>query len=190
MSSAEEFVFFWKAEEDTVGVELHPNGVGVFSQWYMGSDGVFFVENVKYCCTEQYMMAEKAALFGDNATRDAILKSTSPKEMKALGRRVKPFDDKVWNENSLDIVVRGNVAKFGQNGALRKVLLSTGEKTIVEASPLDTIWGIGLGAPTEKNTRALNRSQWRGKNLLGIALERTRNELRSQESSDPTKTRS
>lgn len=146
---------------------------GAFSQWYMsdfcGDDGQM------YCCAEQWMMAEKARLFGDDAVRAAILHSRNPKTMKALGRTVKGFDVAVWNAHCQDIVFRGNVTKFRANALLGKLLEETGTAHIAEASPKDAIWGIGMAA---SHSNARNPAKWRGKNLLGIALMRVRKALR------------
>lgn len=154
-----DFVLFWKPP-------------GVFSQW---TASPFTVDGVDYTCAEQFMMAEKARLFGDDAVLGKILKSKSPKTHKALGRKVAGFDGAVWERERLEIVVRGNEAKFGQNPEMRDALLATGEKTLVEASPYDRIWGIGLRAD---DARAFDRSTWRGLNLLGQALEQVRASLR------------
>lgn len=145
----------------------------VFGQW---TDSVFVVDGVRYGCAEQFMMAEKARLFGDEAIRAQIIASTSPREHKALGRRVTGFDHDVWERSCLEIVVRGNLAKFGQNPAMRAALLATGDKLLVEASPLDRIWGVGLRAD---DPRIHDRATWDGKNLLGEALMRVRAELRA-----------
>lgn len=100
-----------------------------------------------------------------------------PKEHKALGRKVSNFDVEQWKRNSQDIVRRGNMAKFSQNSALREQLLATAGTTLVEASPFDTVWGIGLSA---KSWKAKNRKNWRGKNLLGEILTAVREDLMSQ----------
>jgi ribA/ribD-fused uncharacterized protein len=153
------FVFFWN---------------GWPSQWHPAT---FDVDGVTYSCAEQYMMAEKARLFGDTATLELILRADHPREHKALGRQVTGFDEARWNGVCREIVYRGNMAKFGQNADLRELLLATGDKTLVEASPKDRIWGIGLAAD---DPRATNRSAWRGKNWLGEALMRVRADLRAK----------
>ena len=112
------------------------------SQWYPCQ---FEVDGVTYTSAEQYMMAEKAKLFGDEEIRTEILSTSDPRTCKALGRKVKNFDKAVWNEKKEDIVRDGNFEKFMQNDALRNFLLSTGDKVLVEASPTDRVWGIGLG---------------------------------------------
>jgi ribA/ribD-fused uncharacterized protein len=122
-------------------------------------------------------MAEKARLFGDEAIRAKILASASPRDHKALGRKVSGFVAETWDRSCLDIVVRGNMAKFSQNPAMKAALLATGDKLLVEASPLDTIWGVGLRAD---DPRVHDRATWRGKNLLGEALMRVRAELRGE----------
>jgi ribA/ribD-fused uncharacterized protein len=160
--------FFW-------GHTPRPDGLlsdAVFSQFWRCR---FEVDGQIYSSAEQFMMAEKARTFGDGETRRAILSTHEPPECKALGRKVRPFDPKVWDETRIDVVVRGNVAKFGQEPALRAYLLGTGDDILVEASPRDTIWGIGLGRDSE---RAQDPRTWRGRNLLGFALVRVRSILR------------
>jgi len=142
------------------------------SQWHPSP---FELGGIRYSCCEQYMMAEKARLFGDQETLSKILAALTPKEQKAHGRRVKPFDEARWNSVCREIVYQGNLAKFTQNEDLKALLLATLDKTIAEASPTDNIWGIGLGA---EDRRATDPSQWRGKNWLGEALMRVRRDLR------------
>lgn len=145
---------------------------GLFGQW---TDSPFTVDGIDYVCAEQFMMAEKARLFGDEATRAKILASRSPREHKALGRQVAGFVAATWEAACLEIVVRGNRAKFGQNPDMRAALLATGDRLLVEASPLDRIWGVGLRAD---DPRIHDPAQWQGRNLLGEALMRVRAELR------------
>ena len=120
------------------------------------------------------MMLGKARLFGDAETGEKIMAADHPRQHKALGRRVTPFDDKVWRRERETIVLTGNRAKFTQNEELRALLLATAGTTLVEASPYDRIWGIGLGA---KDPRAQDPAQWRGQNLLGKILTQLREEL-------------
>lgn len=141
------------------------------SQWYPCQ---FEVDSVKYTSAEQYMMAEKARLFGDEKIRAEILRTSDPRKCKALGRKVKNFDKAVWDKKKEDIVRNGNFEKFMQNDALRNFLLSTGDKVLVEASPTDRVWGIGLG---KNNPDALDPKKWRGQNLLGFILMAVRNEI-------------
>lgn len=141
------------------------------SQWYPCQ---FEVDSMKYTSAEQYMMAEKARLFGDEKIRAEILRTSDPRKCKALGRKVKNFDKAVWDKKKEDIVRNGNFEKFMQNDALRNFLLSTGDKVLVEASPTDRVWGIGLG---KNNPDALDPKKWRGQNLLGFILMAVRNEM-------------
>lgn len=161
-----DFVFFWghHAKLDTITKAC-------FSQWFPAE---FEVEGTTYYCAEQYMMAEKARVFGDEEIRQQILSSSDPKEMKALGRLVKNFDVEKWNDVAGDIVVMGNFHKFKQNPRLLDFLLSTGEKVIVEASPYDTIWGIGM---KESDLGITDPSNWKGTNLLGFALMEVRDRI-------------
>jgi ribA/ribD-fused uncharacterized protein len=146
-----------------------------FSQWYL--DAPFTVDGVMYSCMEQFMMAEKARLFGDAKAGAAILASPLPKTMKQLGRKVRGFDETVWEQQRLDIVIRGNRAKFAQHPKLAAVLRDTGDALLAEASPYDCIWGIGLAA-THAHTSCPDR--WPGQNLLGQALMTVRGELAGQ----------
>lgn len=121
------------------------------------------------------MMAEKARLFGDLEILAQIMESKEPKVAKSLGRKVRRFDAQVWSANARRIVTEGNMAKFSQNLHLREFLLSTGESVLVEASPYDQVWGIGMGA-TDRGAR--DPGQWKGQNLLGFALMDARSQLR------------
>lgn len=147
-------------------------GKPCLSQWWPAS---FTVDGNTYLTAEHFMMAEKARLFGDEEMRAHILKASNPGAAKKLGRAVQGFDNARWVAARFDIVVRGNVAKFSQNPELREFLLGTGDRVLVEASPRDNIWGIGLGAA---DLRAENPEQWWGLNLLGFALMEARQRLR------------
>lgn len=147
---------------------------GIYGQW---TTSPFTEGGDHYICAEQFMMAEKARLFGDRETRAKILATADPREHKALGRQVRGFVSDIWDRECLAIVVRGNLAKFTQNPGMLAALLATGDKQLVEASPLDKIWGVGLRAD---DPRIHDSSQWRGKNLLGEALMQVRAQLRAQ----------
>lgn len=161
------YLFFW-------GHQPNPNGElskSCFSQWYEAS---FELGGVKYPTAEHYMMAEKARLFKDDNILAQILAAGHPGEAKKLGRLVKGFKLEVWLEHRFEIVVKGNVAKFEQSNKLREFLINIGNRILVEASPRDRIWGIGLG---KDNPDAENPYKWRGENLLGFALMEVRNIL-------------
>ncbi len=121
------------------------------------------------------MMAKKASLFGDNVTLERIVTAVKPAEAKVLGREVMNFNADLWNASSYDIVVEGNRHKFSQHQRLREFLIGTGDKVIVEASPTDKIWGIGLAQDSKE---AANPLQWKGTNLLGFALMEVREILK------------
>ena len=146
-------------------------GAGSLSQWWPSP---FTVDGVEYVTAEHWMMAGKARLFGDEASVPSILAAATPAEAKNLGRLVRGFDDESWRAARFELVVAGNVAKFGQDPALRGYLLGTANRVLVEASPRDQVWGIGLGAA---NDRATDPSRWRGLNLLGFALMEARARL-------------
>ncbi len=158
-----EFVFFWKHTEE-------PGKIGktCLSQWYPCE---FDADGVIYRTTEQYMMAHKALLFQDKEIYKKIMEASHPRDYKALGRFVKNFDEKLWNEQKEEIVLQGNLAKFSQNAELKSFLIGTGNKILVEASPYDKVWGVGFSAEDQK---ILNPNNWKGENLLGRALMGTR----------------
>ncbi|AZA91643.1 Swarming motility protein ybiA [Chryseobacterium nakagawai] len=160
------FLFFWG---HTAKDEITKS---CFSQWFTGN---FEEDGIGYKTAEHYMMAGKARLFNDAETLEKILKAASPNQVKSLGRKVKNFDSKLWDEHKYEIVKQGNLLKFSQNKKYKDFLLSTGDKILVEASPYDTIWGIGM---LETDSRAENPLLWNGENLLGFALMEVRDELR------------
>lgn len=118
---------------------------------------------------------EPAILFGDDAMAERILVAPHPHAAKALGSRVAGFDQQIWEECRFEIVVVGNLAKFGEHAALRAFLLATGRRVLVEASPVDRIWGCGR---TRDDAAAFDPAQWLGLNLLGFALMQVRDVLR------------
>ena len=148
-------------------------GKGCLSQWFHAP---FTVDGDRFPTAEHFMMAGKARLFGDEAARLSALAAPSPAATKAVGRSVRNFDEGRWNAERFDIVVRANVAKFTQNPAMGEFLLGTGERVLVEASPRDRIWGIGMGAA---NPDAEQPRKWRGQNLLGFALMAARAQIRA-----------
>jgi hypothetical protein len=105
-----------------------------------------------------------------------ILAAPDPGAAKALGRQVRGFDEQRWAEHRFDVVVAGNMAKFSQHRQLRDFLAGSGSRVIVEASPRDSVWGIGLAADDE---RASSPERWPGLNLLGFALMEVRHQLRA-----------
>lgn len=158
------FIFFWGHRKRSAG-EMDK---ACLSQWWparFGADGQVFQS------AEHYMMWRKAILFDDHTRASAILQAPSAAHAKAIGREVRGFDESIWREHRWKIVVTGSVAKFDSDPALRNFLLATGKRVLVEASPVDTIWGIGLAADSEF---AEVPQRWRGLNLLGFALMEAR----------------
>ncbi|MBL7257693.1 NADAR family protein [Paractinoplanes lichenicola] len=166
------YLFFWGHQAERDGSA----GAGCLSQWWPSR---FTTEGHSFASAEHYMMWRKAVLFGDEAMAERILVAPHPKVAKALGGRVEHFRQEEWDAHRYEIVVAGNLAKFGQDDELRDYLLTTGERVLVEASPLDRIWGIGLG---RDDPRAADPRRWRGTNLLGFALMDVRESLRHQSS--------
>ncbi len=157
-----QYIFFWG--ENTQD--------GFLSNFYPSE---FKVDGKKYNCSEQYFMKKKQELFDPKNIGLAIniLNETNPKDIKKYGRQVKFFKQEIWDEHKFKAMKDGVLAKFSQNPELKTKLLATGEKTLVEASPYDMIWGIGF----RKEDALKNKDRW-GQNLLGQVLMQVRNELK------------
>ena len=153
-------VFFWGSE---------------LSNWH---SCIFMYMDERFNNSEQAFMWEKARYFNDTEGAKEILKETNPKNAKALGRKVNGFNAEQWMINSYIYMVAVNYCKFTQNESLKEILLSTGDKTIVEASPYDKIWGIGLHW---KDDDVLDEHKWKGMNLLGKVLMHVRKTIREEE---------
>ncbi|MEL6496353.1 MAG: NADAR family protein [Cyanobacteria bacterium J06623_7] len=161
------YLYFWGHQNKNGSI-----GKSCFSQWY---EAAFELDKIEYLTAEHYMMAEKARLFNDSQMLEKILAASNPGLAKKLGRSVTGFDQSIWLKHRRAIVVRGNVAKFGQNAALKEFLLNTRDRILVEASPRDRIWGIGLD---QNHADAANPYRWKGLNLLGFSLMEVRNILK------------
>ncbi|TWV30479.1 NADAR family protein [Streptomyces misionensis] len=146
-------------------------GASCLSQWWPSP---FVVDGKHYATAEHWMMAGKARLFGDERAEERVLSAARPAEAKKAGRLVRGFDEEIWERERFRIVVEGSVHKFAADDALRAFLLGTGDRVLVEASPLDRVWGIGLPAADDA---ASDPERWRGLNLLGFALMEARAEL-------------
>ncbi|MES2132149.1 MAG: NADAR family protein [Bacteroidota bacterium] len=166
-----DYLFFWGHQPSKDGSIIKT----CMSQWWLAN----FEENgIVYKTAEHYMMAGKARLFNDMEIAEKIIGKTSPKDVKDLGRQIKNFDAAVWDEHKYNIVEQGNYLKFSQHENLKSFLLQTKSKVLVEASPVDPIWGIGLA---EDNNDSKNPSMWKGENLLGFALMEVRDKLNNNE---------
>ena len=119
---------------DDVVLFWHPPSA--FSQW---TPSLFTVDLVEYNCAEQFMMASKACLFGDDTALSTILASDDPREQKRLGRQVCHFDHDLWHTECENIVLHGNLAKFSQNEEMQLALTRTGDRRLAEASPHDNL---------------------------------------------------
>lgn len=158
MKRTDQFTFFWGASDP-------------FSNWHPAP---FTFRGIQFAQTEQFMMYCKARLFGDTEAAEAILKSPDPKANKAAGRKVRGFVEETWQANARRYVYIGNRAKYLQNPHLLQALIDTAPTRLVEASPYDRIWGIGLKAD---DPRSLDPTQWQGTNWLGDVLTRLRDDL-------------
>ena len=165
--SVPRYVLFWGHTPRRPGVLDR----SCLSQWWPAT---FEVDGARFASAEHYMMWRKARLFGDEESAAEVLQARSPAHAKALGQRVRGFDDATWTEHRWEIVVSGSTAKFGSDPELRGYLLGTRSRVLVEASPLDRIWGTGLAADAEDAERP---ERWRGLNLLGFALMEARSRL-------------
>jgi len=168
INSESKFLFFWGHQPNKDGSISKT----CFSQWWLSS---FEVDKVIYKTAEHWMMAQKAELFKDNEVLEKILQAKSPAEAKKLGREVKNYNENLWLAARYDIVKQGNYHKFSQNPELKTFLLSTKDRVLVEASPVDAIWGIGMAGDHKD---VLDPEKWQGLNLLGFALMEVRDELK------------
>jgi ribA/ribD-fused uncharacterized protein len=165
-----EYIFFWghtPPENGSVNKTC-------LSQWYAAS---FEQEGICFATAEHYMMYHKAKLFEDHHAAAQVLQAKDPGAAKAIGRSVKNFQKEKWQEHCVEIVTQGNIYKFRQNKKILKYLLATKDKVLVEASPRDLIWGIGLARDTQGIENPLT---WKGKNLLGFALMEARSRLQKE----------
>lgn len=162
MKTTATMVLFWRTPE-------------IYSNWHPAR---FREAGVQFENSEQYMMWRKALLMGDTAMAERMLTVSDPRVLKDLGRQVQNYDESLWERERLAVMVRGCYLKFSQNEAMQAELLATGDRLLVEASPYDKIWGIGL---EESDPRCLDKSQWQGRNLLGEALMIVRDLLRRGE---------
>jgi ribA/ribD-fused uncharacterized protein len=162
------YLFFW-------GHQLSKDGTitqSCLSQWWIAP---FEVEGKRYPSAEHYMMVKKAELFNDYEIAERAYSAASPAEAKKMGRLIKNFDSALWDAQKYEIVVSGNYHKFSQHEVLKDFLLKTSERVLVEASPVDPVWGIGLAADDDN---AENPLLWKGENLLGFALMKVRIQLK------------
>lgn len=140
-----------------------------FGQWTLRD--IIDRNGITYNCCEQYMMYHKALLFEDEEIAEKIMNTDSPHDQKKLGREVSDFDISIWKQYCFMIVWEGNFLKFTQHKDLQERLIMTQGKELVEASPYDKVWGVGLAADDDK---IIDPSNWKGKNLLGKVLTSVR----------------
>ena len=146
---------------------------GIFSNWHVCS---FRDSHTKlsFDTTERAFMWYKAVTFNDANTMVLLETDMHPSSAKKLGRSVKNFDAARWNRDAMSIMIYVNQLKFSQNSAFKDALLATGNRILVEASPNDTVWGVGLGV---EDPLILDEKNWKGTNWLGKALMEVRRKL-------------
>ena len=162
-----DFIFFWghaPAKDGTITETC-------LSQWWSCD---FYENGILFCCAEQYMMYKKALLFNDFEYAQKIIQCKEAKKIKDYGRLIRNFSEEIWNENKQTIVMQGNMLKFSQNIELKEYLQKTGSKILVEASPYDKIWGIGMKKGADG---ILSPQEWKGENLLGFIIMDVRDRL-------------
>ncbi|VTU42571.1 MULTISPECIES: NADAR family protein [unclassified Variovorax] len=164
-----EIVTFWGAQSP-------------LSNWNIGK---FTSRGIDFNCSEQLMMYRKAELFGDATSMAAILVEPDPREQKALGRAVSGFVKPIWDAASEAVLFEGLFDKFTQVASAHGVLMASEEKLIIEASPTDRLYGVGLAA---YDPRILDTETWRGANRLGYLLMRVRSAIRSAQRAAPAPT--
>jgi ribA/ribD-fused uncharacterized protein len=173
-------------EDTVVGRTYYAFKSGPLSQWHRTefTDAALPDKYGKHTFTscEQYMMARKALLFRDTKSADAILAQNDCGVIKKLGRHVRNFDERMWDNQKLDIVIRGNYLKFTQNEGLKKLLIKTAPAFLVEGSASDRIWGVGLSC---RDPRVTVSAQWRGSNLLGKCLTYVRRIIMDENPGEP-----
>ena len=157
----------------------HEDGdYGCFSNWFQAD---FYYCNRVFSSVEQFMMFSKVMMFRQYDLAKQIMASKDPATIKKLGRTKFPeFNAKIWDKTCYAIVKRGVRAKFAQNDNLLEELLSTGNKTLAEASPRDMKWGIDIAIDDPARSTP---SKWTGQNLLGKILMEVRDELRIRKTS-------
>ena len=160
MRETEKFIFFF-TEKDWL------------SQWYPSK---LIVHGITFPTAEHFMMYRKAMTFEDFKSAEKVLKAKTPKDAKAIGRKVKNFTPDYWDTIKESVVIQGSIQKFNQNLELKNRLLSTGNKVLVEASPYDKVWGIGI---SQYHLDAVYPNHWRGQNLLGKCLMEARSIIKN-----------
>jgi ribA/ribD-fused uncharacterized protein len=181
-----DFITFWRPRDQNA----------VYGQWYLSDfvlndnaldmlpqemkelnifisrpDIINNLMNITCNCAEQFMMLGKALLFKDNIVAKLIVKERNPMKHKSLGRKVKKFNDDLWNEFADDIVILGNYLKFTQDEQANDLILESADAVLIEGSPMDRIWGVGLKFDDPK---ILDETQWKGQNKLGECLMKVR----------------
>lgn len=151
--------------------EFHPFIKGVFSQWHHTP---FETDGWQFVCAEQYMMAAKASLFGDEENAAKIMATDDPAVHKRLGAQVQGFDEERWFAWRFHIVYIANLAKFEQNSGALRQLQNTAPAMLVEANPRDWNWGNGLHIDDPANH---DPEAWRGTNFLGRVLTMIRDQF-------------
>lgn len=164
----DEFVLFWTSKD-------------VYSNFHYTP---FYYKGIRYKWAEQAIMYEKAKLFGADKIAESILEAIDAGDCKKLGRsREIPFNENIWDKNK-ERIFKDILREKYKLSNLRRLMLQSGKREFVEASPYDNIWGIGM---RENDPGVTDRSNWKGQNLLGKILTEIRDEIQEEISSKDSK---
>ena len=172
MKITDKYVFFWRE---------------YFSNWAFTENGLKIEVNgneAEVPTSEHLFMLFKAQFFDDEDSVQKILTAPTPKDAKAIGRRVRNFNSEKWDRISDTEMSRALAIRYEQDSKFAKMLTDNKYrgKTFVEASPYDTIWGIGLD---ENDPDIENPDKWQGQNKLGKCLTALRDKVLSGNTGKP-----
>ena len=157
-------IFFHKPEED----------YGWLSNWYRSD---FELDGIKYSSVEQYIMYQKCVLFGDVESAEKVMNAEYPDEQQSIARNATGYIENAWRGYRQIIAQKALFAKFSQNEDLKEKLLATGDAWLVECARTDKNWACGISLYDDQRFDA---SKWFGMNILGFALMKVRDEIRSK----------
>ena len=158
-------------QENTTPIEFYSK-IPAYREFSNFFPSAFDLDGKRWPTTEHYFQAQKFTATPEY--QEEIRLAKTPEKAKSLGAsREKPIRAD-WDQVREDVMKKALKAKFTQNADLKAMLLSTGNRPLVEANPTDSYWGYGR---TKK-----------GKNRMGILLQQLRDELRAANAGKPTTT--